>query len=86
MLSDLSDRSRWILASVLLTIAAIVFAIGWTSPFWPEGYPLLGSDFFKTSFFFISSGIFVVLLFFSLYILAKTTPSPIKPILSPENE
>jgi len=80
---NLTDRGRWILASVLCTIAAIVFAVGWTSPFWPEWYPILGSDFIKTTFFFISSGIFIVLLVFSLVILIRTTPPPIKPIHSP---
>lgn len=86
MLSNLSDRGRWTLAFILLTIASIIFAIGWTSPFWPAGYPLLGSDFFKTTFFFISSGIFIVLFFFSLYLLAKTSPPPIKPVLPSEAE
>lgn len=80
----LTNRGRWILASLLLSISVIIFAIGWTSPFWPEWYPILGSDFFKTIFFFISSGIFVILFFFGLYLLATTTSHPIKPSYSPE--
>ncbi len=83
---NLSDRARWIAASILLTVDAIIFAIGWTSPFWPEWYPILGSEFFKTTFFFISSGIFIVFFFFSLYLLATTTPPPIKPVHSPESD
>lgn len=79
MLSNLSDRSRWVLASILITLSAVIFAIGWTSPFWPDWYPILGSDFVKTTFFFISSGIFIGLLVLGLYILARTTPPPLKP-------
>ena len=85
MLGNLSDRRRWVLGAILITMCAIVFAIGWTSPFWPELYPILGSDFVKTSFFFISSGIFIGLLVFGLYFLAKTTPPPLKPSSSPED-
>ncbi len=78
MVLKLSNRGRWILATILLTIASIVFAFGWTAPFWPEWVPILGSDLFKTTFFFISSGIFIVLFLYSLYILFKTTPPQIE--------
>jgi len=77
-----SDRGRWILGMVLITIASIVFAVGWTSPFWPTGYPILGSEFFKTSFFFIASAIFIGLFFVGIYVLAKTTPPPLEPVHS----
>ncbi|MFX1319697.1 MAG: hypothetical protein ACFE9D_01840 [Promethearchaeota archaeon] len=80
MTQPLSDRARWILGIVLITIASTVFAFGWTSPFWPAGYPILGSEFFKTSFFFISSAIFIVFFFVGLYLLTKTKPPPSKPV------
>jgi hypothetical protein len=79
-----SDRTRWILGTVLITIASIVFAIGWTSPFWPADYPILGSGFIKTSFFFISSVIFIVLFFVGIYLLAKTSAPPIEPGRPPQ--
>ncbi|MHA2405536.1 MAG: hypothetical protein ACXACH_02140 [Candidatus Hermodarchaeia archaeon] len=85
MLANLSDRSRWILAAILISICAVIFAIGWTSPFWPDWYPILGSDFVKTSFFFISSGIFIGLLVLGLYILARTSHPPLNPGHSPDD-
>lgn len=80
MVSKMSDRGRWLLAALLLTIGSIIFAFGWTAPFWPAWVPLLGSDLFKTTYFFISSGIFIGLLIYSLFLLLNTTPPPTKSV------
>jgi hypothetical protein len=39
---SLSERSRWILAIVCLTLSAVLFDIGWTSPFAYQQYSRLG--------------------------------------------
>lgn len=78
---NLTDQSRWGIATIFLVVGTVLFVAGWTSPFLPAPESLL---WMKTVFPFVASIGFIILFFMSLWILSKTTPPPTKPQLETE--
>ncbi|MFX0077986.1 MAG: hypothetical protein ACFE8O_01990 [Candidatus Hermodarchaeota archaeon] len=73
---NLTNQSRWGLATILLVIGTVLFVAGWTSPFLPVPDSLF---WMKTVFPIAASLGFVFFFFVSLLILSKTTPPPLNP-------
>ena len=73
---NLTNRSRWGLATLLLVVGMVLFVAGWTSPFLPVPESLF---WMKTVFPIVASLGFVLFFFVSLWILSKTTPPPLTP-------
>ncbi|MFX1299650.1 MAG: hypothetical protein ACFFDE_01805 [Promethearchaeota archaeon] len=71
---NLTNQSRWGLATILLVIGVVLFVAGWTSPFLPVPDSLF---WMKTVFPIAASLGFVFFFFVSLLILSKTTPPPL---------
>jgi hypothetical protein len=69
---NLSNRARWVLASIILTISALTFVIGWTSPFIQVGWFSL--PIVKVTFPLVVSAISIILFFLGLIVLRKTIP------------
>ncbi len=72
---NFTDQTKWIIATILLSVSCVLFVIGWTSPFWPPEAEWLGLPWAKTIFPLLISSTFVVLFSIGLWVLSQTAPS-----------
>jgi len=76
MLMELTNQRKWLLGSILLSIASIVFVVAWTAPFWPPEFGLLSLPLVKTLFPIAVILVFIVLFLYGIILLSRTQPSP----------